>query len=229
MSESRTAERPAFAGLAARRTLREEVLDRISAAINTGELAPGVLVTVPTLAEQFRVSATPVREALLDLEQRGFVESVRNKGYRVTEVSEQDLVEIVQLRRWLEVPAVRIAAESFPTDRRAEFAALAAAIVGHAARGELGEYLAADWAFHSGLLELTGNRRLVDSVYELRRQTRMVGLAEMRGTPELLRSAQEHQQLLDLLLAGDSSAAAALLHDHIGHVLGWWMGRSEQP
>ena len=76
-------------------SLRDRIGKSLSAAIMSGELAPGVLVTVPTLAQQFAVSATPVREALLDLKQRGFVSSVRNKGFRVTAVSVEDLGEIV--------------------------------------------------------------------------------------------------------------------------------------
>jgi DNA-binding GntR family transcriptional regulator len=57
-------------------SLRDRIGGSLSAAIVSGELAPGTLVTVPTLAVQFEVSATPVREALLDLQQRGFVEPV---------------------------------------------------------------------------------------------------------------------------------------------------------
>lgn len=209
------------------RTLRDQVLERVSAAIITGEIEPGTLLTVPTLAERFEVSATPVREALLDLEKRGFVRAIRNKGYRVTEVLEQDLVEIVELRRMLEVPALRQAAAVFPVERTRDFADMAAAIVGYATQGDLAGYLAADWRFHRSLLEIAGNRRLVDLVGELRQQTRMVGLSEMKGTDELRRSAEEHKELLDLIVAGRIDAADALLYDHIGHVLGWWAGRSE--
>ena len=97
-------------------SLRDRIGKSLSAAIMSGELAPGSLVTVPTLAQQFAVSATPVREALLDLKQRGFVSSVRNKGFRVTAVSEQDLGEIVELRQLLEAPAMRDLADHFPAD-----------------------------------------------------------------------------------------------------------------
>lgn len=210
------------------RSLRGEVLDDLSAAIVTGELEPGDLVTVPTLAERYEVSATPVREALLELEQRGFVVAVRNKGYRVTEVGEQDLVEVVELRRMLEVPAVRKAALLFPVDQAEHFATLAAAIVGYASQGDLPRYLAADWRFHKAVLDLAGNERLVKIVAGLRQQTRMVGLRNIVGTEHLDRSALEHQTMVDLLVAGEGDALAALVHDHIGHVLGWWSGRAEE-
>ncbi|RFA14123.1 GntR family transcriptional regulator [Subtercola boreus] len=209
-------------------SLRAEVERALSVAIISGELEPGRVVSVPDLASQFGVSATPVREAMLDLQKRGFVESVRNKGFRITSLGEEDLREIVQVRRWLEVPAMRIAAEAFPNERLAEFREMAEQIIRSAAAADFAAYLAADSRFHLELIALTGNRRLVGLVAELRSQTRMVGLAELKGTRELELSAVEHHELLDLLVAGDSEAAEKLLHAHIGHVLGWWACRAEE-
>jgi DNA-binding GntR family transcriptional regulator len=208
-------------------SLRSEVERVLSAAIISGELSPGTVVSVPALAAQFEMSATPVREAILDLEKRGFVESVRNRGFRVTDVGESDLREIAQVRRWLEVPAARIAAETFPVDQLPRFRALADHIVSSAAEANFAEYFAADTAFHLALIELTGNRRLVGLVGELRSQTRMVGLAQLKDSAELEQSAREHHELLDLMVAGEAERAEALMHAHIGHILGWWAGRAE--
>ncbi|WP_211659136.1 GntR family transcriptional regulator [Phytoactinopolyspora halophila] len=222
-----TNRKPAISRIEHGTSLRSEVERKLSAAIVSGELEPGTLVTVPTLAAQFEVSATPVREAMLDLEKRGFVEPVRNKGFRVTHVGENDLREIVQVRRWLEVPAMRITAANFPAARLDEYRQMADRIVTAAAAADFPEYLAVDTAFHLSLLELTGNQRLVDMVAELRRQTRLVGLASLKDTVELERSAHEHHTLLDLLSSGQGEQAESLMHQHIGHVLGWWAGRPE--
>jgi DNA-binding GntR family transcriptional regulator len=208
-------------------SLREAVEKSVSAAIVSGELAAGELVSVPALALRFGVSATPVREAMLDLEKRGFVEPVRNKGFRITFVEEADLREIAQVRRWLEVPAIRIAAAHFPLDQLSRFRRLADEIVRAAAAGDFPTYLAADSAFHLALVTLAANERLVELVAELRSQTRMVGLASMKGTAELERSSLEHHALLDLLVEGNADEAAALLDAHIEHVVGWWAGKGE--
>ncbi|WP_022899554.1 GntR family transcriptional regulator [Humibacter albus] len=209
-------------------SLREGVESTLSAAIVSGELAPGTLVSVPTLAAQFSVSATPVREAMLDLEKRGFVRSVRNKGFRVTEVSESELRNLVQVRRWLEGPAMRIVAERIHDGPIAELREIAHEITVTAGKSEFTAYLAADSRFHLGLLRLTGNDRLVDMVAELRKQTRLVGLVSMSQTAELQESAAEHDELLDLLLAGRGEDAERLMMHHIGHVVGWWAGRREE-
>lgn len=208
-------------------SLRENIELSLSAAIVSGELAPGSLVSVPTLARQFEVSATPVREAMLNLEKLGFVKPVRNKGFRVTEVSRDDLRELVQIRRWLEAPAMVEAASVMDAESAERFRDLAFSISSAAERSDFYEYLSADADFHLALLELTGNRRLVDLVGELRRQTRLVGLVALRDTVELQRSAHEHHELIDLLVQGRGAEAQKLMHEHIGHVMGWWAGVPE--
>jgi DNA-binding GntR family transcriptional regulator len=207
--------------------LRTRVENSLASAIISGKIEPGTLVSVPALAVQFGVSATPVREAMLNLEKRGFVESVKNKGFRITKVSARDLDEIVQLRRWLEAPAMRIVAERLRGVPLDSYRNMAERIVTAAADAEFEDYLAADSEFHLALLRLTGNERLVELVAELRKQTRMVGLANLIHGEELKRSAQEHHELLDLLADGQGVAADKLMVRHIGHVLGWWAGKPE--
>ena len=62
-------------------TLRDLVVERLRSAIVSGHSAPGTLFSVPTLAEEFGVSTTPVREALLELARVGLVTAVRNRGF----------------------------------------------------------------------------------------------------------------------------------------------------
>src|SRR5665647_2297673 len=147
-------------------SLRDRISESLSAAIISGELAPGTLVSVPTLASQFAVSATPVREAMLDLEQRGFVKSVRNKGFRVTEVSEQDLREIIELRQMLEAPAMRSLAGTIPADAMPHWRSIVDEITAHADQANLAGFIESDRHFHLGLLALNGNARLVSAVRE---------------------------------------------------------------
>lgn len=205
-------------------SLRGLVGESLSAAIISGELAPGTLVSVPTLAAQFEVSATPVREAMLDLEQRGFVTPVRNKGFRVTAVSEKDLREILELRQLLEVPAMRALAANFPVETLPHWRGIADEVSAHAASANLTGFIERDRDFHLGLLELYGNERLVDAVRELRQRTRMVNLARMKQSNKLTDSAAEHHLMLDLLEKGDGASLEDLIILHLSHVAGWWSG-----
>ncbi|MGA7148857.1 MAG: GntR family transcriptional regulator, partial [Microbacterium sp.] len=195
--------------------------------IRSGEMPPGELFSAPALALRFNVSATPVREAMLNLEKKGFVETVRNKGFRVTVVSDEDIENIVAVRRLLEPPVMRELAGAIPAAAYAGLRSLADAIVISAAGGDLTAYLEADRLFHAALTDFAGNPRLTDLVSELRQQTRLPGLAGLLATDELAQSAAEHHMLLDLLQEGDGEEAEQLMRRHIGHVIGWWAGRPE--
>ena len=79
----------ALAPLGGRRRLRDEVAAALRAALIAGELRPGEVYSAPVLAARFGVSATPVREAMLDLVREGLVDTMPNKGFRVTELSDR--------------------------------------------------------------------------------------------------------------------------------------------
>lgn len=221
---------PSVSRIGAPYSLRSQVADVLRGALITGEMQPGVVYSAPALAARFGVSATPVREAMLDLTKEGLVEPVRNKGFRVTALTDAELDEITELRMLIEVPTVAALAgrrgPDWPGTIR-ELRRLAREIVDHAERGDLIAYVDADRRFHLELLGLSGNRRLVATVGELRSRSRLFGLEQLARGGLLTRSAAEHQELLDLLEAGDARAVRALMRRHIGHVRGSWAGRTE--
>jgi DNA-binding GntR family transcriptional regulator len=213
----------ALPALGTRRNLREEITETLRAAVISGELRPGVVYSAPSLATQFGVSATPVREAMLDLAGEGLVDVVRNKGFRVTELSEKDLDELSELRALIEVPTVRRIAEAgVPPAVLAELRPLATEIEAAAARRDLIAHVAADMEFHLRLLALAGNQHLVETVRSLRARSRIYGLRNLAERDALVPSAHEHAELLDLLATGDADAVEQLMRRHIGHVRGIW-------
>ncbi|GGO24462.1 GntR family transcriptional regulator [Microbispora rosea subsp. aerata] len=209
-------------GAGARQNLREQVAQALRDALVAGEMRPGVVYSAPALAARFGVSATPVREAMLDLAKEGLFEALRNKGFRVVEVSERDLDEIIEIRRLLEVPTVaRLAAEPLAAEAEA-LRPIAEEIVAAADRGDLLAYVSADQRFHLALLALSGNARLVETVRDLRARARLYGL---RGLPDArmqAASAREHLDLLDAVVRGDAAAAESLMDRHLRHVRGIW-------
>ncbi|MPY48877.1 GntR family transcriptional regulator [Streptomyces acidicola] len=208
-------------------SLREQAEEAIAAAIVSGQMPPGEVFSAPSLAARFGVSATPVREAMLNLSKRGMVDIVRNKGFRVTAVSEDEMRAIVDVRQLLEAPAVGRLAGVLSGAELGRLRGLAEEIVRGARDADLARYLQADTTFHLTLLKLAGNMRLHNIVADLRAQTRLTGLAELVATEELRASAREHLELLELLEAGDAEECERLMVRHIGHVLGWWAGHRE--
>jgi DNA-binding FadR family transcriptional regulator len=74
--------------------LREQARQVIRGLVITGQMQPDQLYSVPRLAAELGVSATPVREALLDLEREGLLEAERNRGFRVVSLSLSELNDI---------------------------------------------------------------------------------------------------------------------------------------
>ncbi|MCU7821606.1 GntR family transcriptional regulator [Kitasatospora sp. DSM 101779] len=202
--------------------LRDQVAHALRAALISGELRPGVVYSAPALAADFGVSATPVREAMLDLAREGLVEAVRNKGFRVTELSERDLDEFTEIRALIEVPTVGRVTRTATRDQLEALRPAAEAIVAAAREHDLIAYLEADRRFHLGLLGLAGNARLVETVGDLRKRSRLYGLTRLDQRGELVSSAEEHLELLDLMIAGDAEAAEECMSRHLGHVRSLW-------
>jgi DNA-binding GntR family transcriptional regulator len=209
-------------------SLREQVTRAVEAAIVAGELEPGVIYSAPGLAERFGVSATPVREAMLDLVKEGFVEPLRNRGFRVVEMSDEDLDNIAQIRLLIEVPTIPQIASLLTPARFDDLAVAAGAIERAAADGDVLRYLDADRRFHVELISAIGNARLTDLVDRLRRQARLFGLKDLAKSGRLMASAREHRALLGTLRAQDVQAAENLMRAHIGHTRGLWAGRQDR-
>ncbi|MET9373836.1 GntR family transcriptional regulator [Streptomyces sp. NPDC003035] len=209
--------------------LRDKVAHALRAALIAGELRPGNVYSAPGLAADFGVSATPVREAMLDLAREGLVEPVRNKGFRITEVSERDLDQYTELRALIEVPTVGRVARTATREALEELRPVAEEIVVCAREHDLIGYLEADRRFHLSLLGLAGNERLVETVGDLRKRSRLYGLTALDERGMLVASAEEHLELLDLMVAGDAEAAERCVSRHLGHVRSLWAQARDEP
>jgi DNA-binding GntR family transcriptional regulator len=221
--DTRGTQMPALPRLGGRRSsYRERVADALRAALIAGELRPGEVYSAPSLAARFGVSATPVREAMLDLAKEGLVDTVPNKGFRVTVVSDEQLDEYTHIRALIEIPTV---VELARTADRVSLEALRPAareIVTAAVAGDLIAYVEADTRFHLGLLALAGNAHLVEVVADLRKRSRLYGLTALVEAGRLLASAEEHLELLDALLERDEKAVHTIMTRHLGHVRSLW-------
>jgi len=211
-----------------RTSVREQVRAILHAQIQSGELEAGEIYSAVALGEAMGVSATPVREALMDLENVGLVETVRNRGFRVKVISPADLDEIVALRTWLEVPAMGLVAEIASDQEIGALRPLAEQICTEARRKDVTQFLVADSVFDTAALELTRSPRLVKHVSELRAQTHLLGLRGLSAAGDLEASALEHVAIVDALAARDGNLARTLMRRHLQHARGIWAGVAEE-
>jgi DNA-binding GntR family transcriptional regulator len=101
-------------------SLRQQMFKKIKYDIITCELAPGESISESELAERFGVSKTPIREALTSLQQCNLVEYITNRGFRVSQISYEDVQEIYEARMFYEAGLFRMALKNI-TDSDVRF------------------------------------------------------------------------------------------------------------
>lgn len=218
------------AGSAGTDSVRARVTEALRAGIVTGELEAGRVYSAPRLGAQLGVSATPVREAMLDLVKEGLVRTVRNKGFEVLAPSPAALHDILEVRLLLEVPVVRRLADRGV--RQADLVSLqelADSTVVLAEAGDVINHVAADLKFHLALLALWGNTEITEAVRALRSRSRLAGLWSAENHSAMVESSHEHVRLLDHLRQRDGAAADALMTSHITRASALWSKGSVKP
>lgn len=206
--------------------LRDQALAVLKLRLVSGDLAPGQIYSAASLAAELGVSNSPVREAMLTLVNQGLMETVRNRGFRVIPLSDKERQNVYDLRILLEIPSMARLA-SFKENvaaRKEEFSDIAAKMVASAKAGDIVGYLDADRSFHIGLLDILENDQLTSIVSNLRDQTRQYGLKALSELGSLVKSAEEHQPILDAIIAGDKKLTTKLMTEHLSHLVGDWAG-----
>lgn len=150
-----------------RRTVTEEVLERLRDLLLRGELRPGSRIDQAELAAGFGVSTVPVREALLRLQSAGLVEVIPHRGVFVAEVSVEELLDIYTTRELLEEQAARLAAAHL-TDADVEtLARLANSMQTAAGKGQLDDLLSLNREFHFTIYRAAKRRHLLQLIEQL--------------------------------------------------------------
>lgn len=197
--------------------LREKVVDQLRIEIVSGEMPPGTVCSVPSLARTLGISTTPIREALLQLTSDGLLQPMRNRGFRVVDPSLDELRGIFEVRMQLETSAFRKLVRMGVRDL-SELQALADAIAESVETGDVPRYLAADRAFHAELLALAGNEVLADIVLRLRDRMRLYGIRSSDGLARQRASVLEHYRIIDVIKQGLEDEAETLM---TGHIMSW--------
>lgn len=198
-------------------SLTGKVMKQVRAAIMSGEMKPGELYSVYQLAELFNVSRSPVRDAMLRLEEAGLVRFERNRGFRVVQPRPEDVAEIFAIRLALEVPAARAAALRSDAEIIAALKDTLARMEEAAAAGDDETFFHHDQRLHDVILAASGNTRIRSIVAQLRVTTRILGASTAGVNRSLEAIVQEHGPLVEAIVEGDGARAAAEMRAHLNH------------
>lgn len=197
--------------------LRDVVFNTLRQAILRGELKPGERLMEIQLANKLGVSRTPIREAIRKLELEGLVLMIPRKGAEVAEITEKNMLDVLEVRRALEELAVKLACERITEEEIQELKDAADVFQKILSEKDITKIAEADEAFHDVIFKSTGNERLIQLLNSLREQMyryRLEYLKREEYHPQLLK---EHQQIIDRITRKDQSEAAELIDRHIGN------------
>ncbi|MEV0172704.1 GntR family transcriptional regulator [Streptomyces sp. NPDC050803] len=221
---------PSGNGAVTRSTLRQQIADALRDEVLAGRLQPGQEFTVKEIAEQYGVSATPVREALVDLSAQGLLEADQHRGFRVHEYSAADYRGIIEARSLVidgmfqalddghgahqESGDPRIAVALAAVRRRGEEAQRAALA------GDLTVLIGYDLRFWRELGALFGNPYLSDFLHRLRVQSWVCAVQHLRRLTDLRGELWSgHTELIDALSRRDTASARSIIAAYNSHSL----------
>jgi len=196
-------------------SLHEEVAAQLRDRIFAGELLPGVFLDEAQLAQQMRISRTPLREALKVLTAEGLVRHEPRRGCFVREVTEKDLDEIFPVIALLEGRCAREAAQHATDADLQALEALHDKLSRHAKARRISDYYTVNYAIHEAIIALADNRWLAQVIGDLRKILKLARLQQLYAPGRLEQSLSEHLAVFAALKARDPEGAEAAMRTHL--------------
>ncbi|KMK66550.1 GntR family transcriptional regulator [Puniceibacterium sp. IMCC21224] len=180
--------------------------------IRSGRLLPGDKLTETELATRFRMSRTPVREAIRQLEADGLVVHMPRLGATIRTLDHSEIAELYEMRAVLESTAARFAARAASPVELSEISAIQQAMT----QAELSEDLfRLNQTFHAAILDAARNRFLLRAMQSVRKTLLILGRSTLEQDERAEAVVAEHDAILAALIARDEDAAERTMRLHI--------------
>jgi DNA-binding GntR family transcriptional regulator len=195
------------------------VYDKLRSLILANQLKPGEIIIAEKLARQWQISRTPVRDALLRLEKDRLVVPYSNKGFQVTLITEEEIINLYQVREALEVMAIEVAAPFIPNQELEQFETLFKEIEVELSEQIYTKYIPSDAQFHGMIRNYIPNQLLSSMLEGINDQiTRIRNVAHTSPGPHMFEAFKEHKAILEALKQADYEAARSAMRIHLRNV-----------
>ena len=199
-------------------TLQQQAYEHLKGQIVNLGFKPGEYITDSEIAQQLKISRTPVREAFHRLEKEGLLVNEARRGWKIYTLSLDDIHEIFDIKEVVEGMVARKAAGCQDERLRLGLRDVLGSMQAAAEAGDSAAWLRADAQLHELLFQMAGNQRarmLIDSLNAQWHRVR-IGFVALQGRTK--RSADEHRLFVDCILAGDGEEAEARMRTHLNRV-----------
>jgi DNA-binding GntR family transcriptional regulator len=191
--------------------LRETIEERIA----TGVYSPGMQLDETELANEFGVSRTPIREALMQLAFLGLIYMPPRRSAVVVEIKPQRLCEMFEVMAELEAMCGRLAARRMTDSDQEKLLVAHQACKDAAEENDPDEYYRRNEQFHLAIYMASHNSFLIDECKSLKRRLSIYRRLQLRVRERMSASYAEHSEVYMAIVTGDSDAAAKLLRSHV--------------
>lgn len=205
-------------GSGERKTLAEELRLQLADEIVRGVLAPGAALDETELASRFRVSRTPVREAIRQLAASGLIDAPPHRGAVVARPSEERLTGMFEVMAELESFCAGWAAERMNGAERRTLEAVHEELRALIQSSDPQRYHEINEAFHSTIYAGAHNAYLAEITLATRARVQPFRRAQFRNLGRLAKSHIEHDRVVVAIMRGDRSGASAAMRSHIDTV-----------
>ena len=200
-----------------RRRLVDDATQTLRNAILNGRLSDGTRLRQTDLATQLGISRTPIREALVRLQDEGLVELLPGVGVRVKLLNPDEAVELYDLREVLDGLAARLAARRATPTARVRLERALGRMATCLERRDANQWFPAHVAFHEEILGASGNARLAALTAVVRLSIRHFHPLLLKTAHRLEDAWREHRGIFDAIVAHDGERAEALARAHIAN------------
>ena len=196
-------------------SLETRVYNELREALLCGEFKKGESLTEHMLTQKLGVSRTPVRSALQRLAEDGLVSLIPNRGAVVIGIAKEDIVDIYRIRMRLEGLASAMAAEKITDEAKQQLSENVALFEFYVQRQDTEHIEELDTAFHSMIYEASGSRTLERILTDLHSNTKAYRSQSLCVPGRLVRTLEEHKEILNAILTGNAEKAEKLTSAHI--------------
>jgi len=197
------------------KSLRDTIYETIRESISQGTLHPGERLIENDLAQQFKSSRSPIREALRQLESEGLIRSENNKGYTVSKLSPKDVEEIYNVRIILESYATRLTASSITKDQIKYLETLNKRLKAAAKEDDLRVWLENNSLFHRFFFENCGNSNLSLILQMLQRRIHRYLYMIIQIPGYFANYLEQHEGIVEGCKRGDPEKAGKHMEAHL--------------
>lgn len=212
---------------AERPRLADQVYDQLLSAILDREIGPDDRLVQERLAAEMEISRTPVREALIRLEQEGVLVTSPRGGFMLYRISQGEIRELYQARAAVESQAARILASQNDPVKNADLRETIAREE-DIKEPSVRAYFDANRNIHRRFVELVGNRYLLKMFDNIWNRGIAFQLFAAIDNVDLPRSLGDHMELVDAIETGDKTKALDVFIEHITHGFDLQMGTLDE-